>query len=252
MIIGSKLYRMAICEDSMEWAKQHLSDAPDGSVFLADKLTKAKGRGNRVWKIYDGQLSVTLLLKPRGINKFSVEDLPIRLSQLNMAISLGIFEALREYGIGIKWPNDFVVNNRKIGGVLFQVIWHEGVPSGLICGLSINVNNKFNPSDELFEFATSLSSVTKGDIELRPLYKNLLSAIDIWYKKWLAADFDEIYKSWRKAQVYLDKPICVHQKDGSMVSGRMTQVFPNGDMLLVDDKNCQKVISFYLVEQIEV
>lgn len=252
MIIGSKLYRMKVCDDSMAWAKQHLNDAPDGSVFLADKLTRAKGRSDRIWKTYDEQLCVTLLLKPRGLSKFSVEDLPIRLNQLNMAISLGIHEVLKSFGVGIKWPNDFVVNNKKVGGIIFQLIWHDLIPGGVVCGFSINVNNVIEHSDELFEFATSLSSMTGSKIEMRPLYKSLLLEIDKCYKKWLTGDFDEIYKFWRKAQTYLNKPIFVHQKDGTVVAGRMMQVLPNGDMFLIDEKNNQKMISFYMVEQVQV
>jgi BirA family biotin operon repressor/biotin-[acetyl-CoA-carboxylase] ligase len=242
---------MQICDDSMEWAKKHLNDAPDGSVFLADRLTSAHGRGDRVWKTYDGQLSVTLLLKPREMSEFSVEDLPIRLNQLNMAVSLGVREAM-PFAIGIKWPNDFVASNKKVGGIIFQLVWHEMVPTGVICGFSINVNNTFDLADELFEFATSLNVVTGKNIEMRAFYKSLLSSINTYYKKWKAGDFDDIYKSWRNAQAYLGKPICVHQKDGTVVSGRMMQVLPNGDMLLVDDKNRQKIISFYIVDQIQV
>ena len=252
MIIGSKLYRMATCHDSMEWAKEHLATAPDGSVFLADKLTRAKGRGKRVWTFYEGQLAITLLLKPRVLSGFSSEDLPIRINQLNMAISLGIYDLLKEYGVGIKWPNDFIFQHKKVAGILFHLVWENGLPVGLICGFAINVNNLFEESDELFEIATSLNKITGHKIEMRPFYKNLLLAIDTYYKKWLSGNFDEIYKLWRNAQIYMGKPISINQKDGLVCSGRMMQVLPNGDMLLIDNLGKQKIVSFYMVDQIAV
>jgi biotin-[acetyl-CoA-carboxylase] ligase BirA-like protein len=258
MIIGSKLYRTLHCADSMDWAKQNIATAPDGAVFLADKLTQAKGRGDRVWKVYDGQLNVTILLKPKKLHNFSREDLPIRINQLNMAISLGIYDAIKDFNVGIKWPNDFVIQNeanqtqanKKVGGVLFHLVWQDGLPIGIVCGFAINVNNIFDKTDELFDIATSLASVSDSKIEMRPLYKNLLLSIDKYYEKWLMGNFDEIYKLWRKAQIYLGKSIKIHQKDGVIITGNMVQVLPNGDMLLIDDSKKQKIVSFYMVEQV--
>ena len=297
MIIGSKLYRTLQCADSMAWAKQNMATAPDGAVFLADKLTQAKGRGDRVWKIYDGQLNVTILLKPKILHGLSSEDLPIRINQLNMAVSLGIYDAIchpeldsgskfcsvsekfKEGNgccVGIKWPNDFVIQNganptdvyKKAGGVLFQLVWEGGIPVGIVCGFAINVNNIFDKSDELFDIATSLAFVSGSNVEMRPLYKNLLISINNYYKKWLTGNFDEIYKLWRKAQLYLGKSIKIHQKDGVIITGTMMQVLPNGDMLLIessgqdrsgnsgtdksgtDKSGKQKIVSFYMVEQV--
>lgn len=288
MIIGSKLYRTLQCADSMAWAKEHMALAPDGAVFLADKLTHAKGRGDRIWKIYDGQLNVTILLKPKILHSFSSDDLPIRINQLNMAVSLGIYDAIchseassgskfcspsekfkecNGYCVGIKWPNDFVVQdlgavnnnglianesavNKKVGGVLFHLVWEGDIPVGIVCGFAINVNNIFDKSDELFDIATSLASISDSKVEMRPLYKNLLISINNYYKKWLAGNFDEIYKLWRKAQLFMGKSIKIHQKDGAIATGTMMQVLPNGDMLLIESSGKQKIVSFYMVEQI--
>lgn len=250
MIIGRKLYRMQSCADSMGWAKQYITTAPDGAVFLADKLTNAVGRSGRIWTFCEGQLAVTLLLKPTGLQSFSAEDLPIRINQLNMAVCTAIYDVLREFGVGIKWPNDFVVQHKKVGGILFHLVWENGVPVGIVCGFAINVNNVFDEADDLFEIATSLNKITGNKIEMRPLYKNLLASIDSCYKKWINGDFDQIYKLWRNAQAYLASPISIHQKDGSVCSGRMMQVLPNGDMFLLDDSGRQKIISFYMIEQV--
>ncbi len=282
MIIGSKLYRMFECADSMDWAKRNIETAPDGAVFLADKLAQAKGRGDRVWNVYDGQLNVTILLKPKNLQEISSDDLPIRINQLNMAVSLGIYDAIKDFGVEIKWPNDFVIQsevranlggatssdalnvdkvaNKKVGGVLFHLVWEGSVPVGIVCGFAINVNNIFDKSDELFDIATSLAFVAGRKIEMRPLYKNLLISINHYYKKWLAGNFDEIYKLWRKSQLFMGKSIKIHQKNGAIITGTMVQVLPNGDMLLIESSSTdlsvpdksgkQKIVSFYMVEQI--
>lgn len=284
MIIGSKLYRMFECADSMDWAKRNIETAPDGAVFLADKLTQAKGRGDRVWNVYDGQLNVTILLKPKNLQEISSDDLPIRINQLNMAVSLGIYDVIKDFGVGIKWPNDFVIQreamgnlvgatspeslssdkqvNKKVGGVLFHLVWEGSVPVGIVCGFAINVNNIFDKSDELFDIATSLTFVAGRKIEMRPLYKNLLISINNYYKKWLAGHFDEIYKLWRKSQLFMGKSIKIHQKNGEIIIGTMLQVLPNGDMLLIENSGVdksgagksgkQKIVSFYMIEQVSL
>lgn len=248
-MIGSKLYRTKSCADSIAWAYQHLTDAPHGSVFIADKLEGAHGRGDRTWLWQPGQLAVTIILKPRNFNLSSVEDLPIRLNQLNMSISLGIQSVLSEYGVGLKWPNDFVLNNKKVGGLLFKVVWENNFPAGIILGFGININNEFRPTDELFDIATSLKQELGNELEMRVIYKNLLHSMNEFYKKWQAGAFDEIYKLWRKAQLNLGKKLKINLTNDKTISGTMLQAMPNGDIILIDETGKQQIIAFYTVQE---
>lgn len=248
-MIGSKLFRTKSCADSMFWAGQHLQDAPDGSVFIADTLEKAKGRHGRTWICMPGQLIVTILLKPKNFNQTSIDDLPIRLNQLNMAISLGIYNVLNNYDVGIKWPNDFMLNNKKIGGLLFNVIWNNNSPVGIIYGFAININNVFDSSHELFDIATSLKQEHVKDFDMRDIYKKLLESMDKFYQMWQSGNFDQIYKLWRNAQINLGKQIKVHITNDKVLSGKMQQVMPNGDLILQEDNGKQQIIPFYLVQE---
>lgn len=248
-MIGGNLYRTKSCADSIAWAGQHLSDAPDGSVFLADSLQNAKGRSNKVWVWQPGQLAVTILLKPKNFNLNSVEDLPIRLNQLNMAISIGINKILSEYGVGLKWPNDFVLNKKKVGGLLFKVVWENNFPAGIIFGFGININNVFDKSDELFEIATSLKQELGKELDMRTIYKNLLNSMNEFYEKWQTGAFDEIYKLWRKAQINLGKKLKINLTGDKSIFGTMMQVMPNGDIILVDETGKQQIIPFYTMQE---
>lgn len=249
-MIGIKLYRTKSCADSMAWACQNLPEAPDGAIFIADCLERAKGRQGRVWIWQHGQLAVTVVLKPKIYNVGSVEDLPIRLNQLNMAITLGIFEVLSEFGVGIKWPNDFILGDKKIGGLLFNVVWENNFPAGIIYGFAININNVFQPTDELFTIATSLKQELNKDFDIRTIYKKLLDSMNKFYQMWLDGQFDSIYKLWRRAQLNLGKQISFHMSDGSVIVGKMLQVMPNGDVILIDTVGRQQIIPFYSVQEV--
>jgi BirA family transcriptional regulator, biotin operon repressor / biotin---[acetyl-CoA-carboxylase] ligase len=252
MTIGSKLYRTQTTDDSMAWAKEHIHTAPDGSVFLADQFTHAQGRQGRTWSIHPGQLLVTLLLKPAHLCAINKDDLAIRLNQLTMAMSLGILDALKPYGVGLKWPNDFMVHGKKVGGVLMHVVWIGEQPTGIVVGFAINVNTQFPATDPLAAIATSLFEATEQEVAMRPLYKDILTHLDAWYKQWKAGAFMHIYKTWKLAQLFIGKAIQIHNKDGSVVDGIAHQVMPNGDLILITSDKKQMVIPFYQVEEVHI
>lgn len=255
MIIGSKLYRIKECANSMSWAKEHIIDAPDGSVFLADKLLQASGRSGRSWQIYPGQLAITLLLKPKLLHEDSFDDIPVRLNQLNMALSVGVAQALEQYGVGIKWPNDFVVGAetslKKVGGILAHVVWQNNFPAGIIIGFGINVNSQISQNDSLYPIATSLAMVMGQDLDMRALYHDILARLDAVYALWVNKKFVEIYREWKSRQVCLGKNLTIHKKDGEVISGVMSQVLPNGDMLLSILGKIQ-IIPFSIVSDVRV
>lgn len=245
MVIGSKLYRTKQCADSMQWARENIETAPDGAVFLADELTQARGRQGRTWSIYPGQLSVTIVLKPPLLVTLHKDELQIRLNQLNMAISLGICGPLADYGVKLKWPNDFFINDKKCGGMLMQGMWSEGALQGIIVGFSLNVNNVFAPDDELAALATSIAQ-ERGEISIRDLYKAILVSLDGYYTLWNQTAWATLYQHWRALQTFMGKKVTVHRHDGSILEGVMQQVLPNGDMLMLAGGKLE-VLSFATV-----
>ncbi len=250
MTIGKKVYRTHTTSNSMAWAKEHLNTAPDGAIFLADVLTQAQGRQGRSWQLYPGQLIVTFILKPAALATLPHEDLHIRLNQLNMAITLGILEPLKPFETHLKWPNDFIINNKKIGGMLTQLVWNGNLPQGIIIGFGLNVNNEFGQTDSLFQTATSIKMITNVEHDRRTLYKSILISLNAWYQAWQHQQFMDIYRQWKEEQTCLGKPISIHHKDGSLIKGIAQQVLPNGDLLIIDAHKKQKTISFYQVEEV--
>ncbi|MCB9493174.1 MAG: biotin--[acetyl-CoA-carboxylase] ligase [Epsilonproteobacteria bacterium] len=246
-----KMRRLKTCDNTMAWARQNFDQLEHATVIVVDKLEHAQGRQGRSWQIMPGQLLVTFILKPE-LGMCDEHDLSIRLNQLDIACSLGILEPLLEYGVGIKWPNDFVLNDKKIGGMLAHALWQGQQLQGLIFGFALNANTRFEPTDELSSIATSIAQEQGSDVDMRVLFKNLLTSIGSWYQVWLDGAYDQLYKQWRQHQVYLGKKISVHRKDGSVVQGTMTQVLPNGDMMLLENTGSLCTLSLYVVESIQL
>lgn len=251
MNIGKKIYREHTVKNSMEWAKQHIQDAPDGAVFLADVLLSAQGRQGRTWQVSTGQLLVTFVLKPPQLATIPLDDFTIRLNQLTMALSLGILAPLKDYGVCLKWPNDFMVQGKKMGGMLVHTVWSSEHPFGLIVGFGLNINNEFAENDDLHSIATSLKTVTNSTIQLRPLYKHIIAELNFWYDLWQKNEFTLIYKSWKEALLpFLNNQVTIHQKDGSLLTGKAFQVLPNGDLLLLNAAQKSVTVSYHQVETI--
>ncbi len=255
VIIGSKRYAKKTCPDSFLWAKENLETAPDGAIFEVEKLLHARGRHKRIWSIRQGQITLTILLKPEIITHIQKILLPIRLNQLNMALSLGILEELKSYGVRLKWPNDFVIHDetssKKLGGMLIEVIWQNNQPAGIILGFALNVNNTFEPNDELYPIATSLITHIKETIDITKLQEKIVQKLDHWYKQWLSKDFERIFHAWKLEQACLGEKISVHDTTGNIITGIAKDILENGDLVLETENKETKTISFYQVEEIK-
>jgi BirA family biotin operon repressor/biotin-[acetyl-CoA-carboxylase] ligase len=238
MIIGNKIYKKERCYNSLQWAKDEIESAPDGSVFIANIHEYTRGRQNRKWHTYPGQLLVTILLKPKErIN-----------NQLNMALSLGILKTLKQYNVTLKWPNDFIFKGKKLGGMITKVIWSDNNPLGIIVGFALNVNTTFDQSDKLFEIATSLKTMLGKEIDQEQLFIQLLTSIDEYYKLWLHKKFEQIFTEYRKNQGYLNKKITIHKNSGSLVSGLFLDILENGNIILKHKNGYLEEIDFTIVE----
>ncbi len=256
MKIGNKIFYQKKVYNSIAWAKENIRTAPDGAVFFADVHKYTRGRQGRIWQYDKDQLLTTILLKPTILNQMKKSDLELRVNQLNMAMCLGVLEPLKDFGISIKWPNDFVYNGKngfkkKVGGILFELVWQGNNLLGVVFGFALNVNNVISKDSDIYDIAISLKSILGASIDKRVLFQNLLKSLNRYYEKWLDAEFSEIFYRWKNEQIYLSQNIKIHKKDKSLIKGKLVSFVKNGDLVL-ESKSVKKTISFYMIEKIEL
>lgn len=209
-MLGHLVRKKSFCGvSSMDWARSEMVSVPDGTVFLADEYGVARGSNGRVWQIFTGQICATFVLKPKIQKK---DDKDFLLRHLNMALSVGIAKILSEYGVGIKYPNDFIffppskmvphAGFLKVGGMLMEIFWSgqdkQEIAPNIVFGFSINVNNIFSKNDNLYKVATSLRGICNKKIDKNFLQKRLFLSIDEWYSIWKCRDFEKISEIWNK------------------------------------------------------
>jgi BirA family biotin operon repressor/biotin-[acetyl-CoA-carboxylase] ligase len=123
-------------DSTNNYAKTLAADGhPEGTVVIAESQSSGRGRRGRQWYSDSGQgIFLSLILRP---------PLPVNeLSRINMAIALAIVDALQEVGIksGIKWPNDILIKDRKIAGILTEAITDMDGIEFIVSGIGLNVN----------------------------------------------------------------------------------------------------------------
>lgn len=147
--------------------------APHGSVFLADAQRAGRGRGDHQWQSAVGEgLYVSVLLRPA---------LPAaRLPLLPLAAGLAAAEAVRSVAgltVDLRWPNDLLLGERKVGGILVEARTEGGAVAFAVVGIGINVHQrKFDPG--LDTPATSLNLEAAQRISRGPLLVALLQSLE--------------------------------------------------------------------------
>lgn len=143
--VPGKVYYKEITESTNLDAKQ-TENAPDKSIFLADMQTNGRGRLGREWSSPKGcGIWMSILLKPEN----EIADV----SQLTLIAGLAVSRVIN--GTVIKWPNDVLMSNKKVAGILTEATLENGKIKHIIVGIGINVNNNNFP-EELSDKATSI------------------------------------------------------------------------------------------------
>lgn len=215
------------------------ADGIHGSLFVADAQTAGKGRRGRSWGSEKGiSIYMTYLLKP---------DIDIScVSRLTLVAALAVAKALQEIdGIEpqIKWPNDVVVNGKKICGILTEMS-SEGMDiSYVVVGIGLNVNNKEFP-EELSEKATSLWIETGIEHNRSGIIASITNYFEYYYQQFIAAqNLEPMLADYNALLVNRDKRVVVLDKD-SRQEYTAIALDKNGGLLVRDDDgNVQSIIS---------
>lgn len=170
--------------DELESTNTHLKKMPaedvrQGMLCLTDNQTKGRGQYERKWESEQGKnLTFSLAFLPSTAERFHV---------LTLASALALVEHLNDIMQApcacIKWPNDVMLNDKKMAGFLAETVFSGNSFDRLVIGIGINVNQqKF--SEELENTATSIARETGNPVDRVTFLTDLLSRIEHKYNIW--------------------------------------------------------------------
>lgn len=200
--------------------------APDRSVVIADSQAAGRGRRGRAWHDEPGaSLLVSIILRPR------LE--PARLPTLSLTAAIALAEAL-EGATGLaprlKWPNDVLVNGRKIAGILLESRLGATSPPVVALGIGVNLTQRAFPP-ELAERATSVRLAGGRDVDRDTLLSALLARLDHWRERLETDGFAPVRACWCGLADTLGRTVSVDGVDGVAVD------LDEDGALLVEDQH---------------
>ncbi|MDW8331000.1 MAG: biotin--[acetyl-CoA-carboxylase] ligase [Cyclobacteriaceae bacterium] len=237
-----KLIYMPECHSTNVIAEQMVkqNSLPEGSVVLAGYQSAGKGQRGNVWLAGAGlNLTFSLFVKPVWLK--ASEQM-----YLTKAFSLGVTDWLQRLtgmSVLIKWPNDILVNNKKICGMLIENQLKNNYIAATIAGIGVNINQREFP----FVQATSLAAETDTVYDLAECFFNLMLHIDARYTLLQNKQFSKLQDD------YLNNLLGLGDE---LIFGEGEQQFP-GTVLGVDDLGRLEVrtpwgIRFYETKEIPI
>ncbi len=221
--IGRRLFYYPSLSSTMEAAKEAAKKGvEEGAVVIAGEQVAGKGRLGRTWLSPKGSLAISIVLRPH------LKHLP----QLIMIASLAVVYAIKKVSglqAQIKWPNDVLINGRKVCGILIENELVGTEVNFAIIGIGVNVNFAPSAFTEVSATATSLSYELGREVPHLGFVLVLLSEVERLYVEAQAGV--PIYKDWRNHMETLGKWIQVKAGD-TIEEGKAEATAEDGSLLL--------------------
>ena len=211
----------------------------DPVARIAHKQTAGKGRAGRSW-LANPEDSLCFSLA------FPFKRTPAELSGLSLLVGLavisGIAEAcdlneskLHELGLRLKWPNDLLLNNAKLAGILIEGGQAKaGDSTWMIIGVGINLRNaeKIGASLDNGLKASSLSQLTDSMPDVEYLWLKLIASLEQHLAEFDLHGFKPCMESWMKWDAYRDQAVCISGAGKDAIYGITKGVDESGALLL--------------------
>lgn len=202
-VIGAKIVHRETVGSTNELAKELAQKgAPEGTVVVAEEQTGGKGRMGRVWYSPAGKgLWFSVILRP-CIS-------PADASKMALVCAVAVARAIREntgLPAGIKWPNDILLDGRKVAGILTEMNAEIDRVNYLVAGIGINVSqNSSEMPPGLAEIATSLAEQKGSPVVRAELLAAVINYLDLYYRDFVAGNFTTILSAWKDMSVTLNR-----------------------------------------------
>lgn len=199
---------------------------PNGTTVVAETQSAGKGRLGRLWNSPTGTgLWFSFLLRP--------QISPNQIAGITLAVGLGVCKAIRNYtniNALIKWPNDIIIGNKKLCGILTEMTTKSNEIENVIVGVGINVNTLKFP-DEINHKATSLFLETGKQVNRSDLFKNILLEIENYVEYYLDNPQSNIIEDYKKLCATLGKNVTV-TRGNKILIGTAISISNDGDLII--------------------
>ena len=227
-IIGKKVIVLDMVTSTMDEAfRLGMDGCPEGTVVCAEAQSKGRGRLGRVWTSPKGKgLYFSFVLRPH---------LPLnQLAQLTLMSAVALAEAIEDISDlkpSIKWPNDILLEGRKLAGILTELRAESDQVKFVVVGIGLNVNTS---AHQLVPGASSLKVAAGQHFNRVEVFQAIVRSIEKWYVKFLNHEFDQVMEEWKKRSATLNKRVRITDPAG-VIEGEAIDLDEDGALLIRKD-----------------
>ena len=230
--IGANIVFLPKIDSTNNLAKEYAkSNAPEGLVIVADSQTGGRGRMGKSW--YSPPKTgvyLSILLKP-----------PLKTDQLSiitLVAGVSAIETINEFShqsANLKWPNDILINGKKVCGLLCEMIPNKENPCFLVIGIGINANQVAGQfPEDLNKTATSLRIINGSPTNRLDVIQSLLKNIDREYHGFLTDGGNSVIKKWGFHSNLFGKRVSI-QHGSTITTGTAMRIDSLGRLVLLLD-----------------
>ena len=218
ILIGKQIHFFESVPSTMLVARETAErNMEEGIVIIAEEQTAGRGRAGRAWLSPEGNLAVSIILKPE------LDTLP----QLIMIASLAVYQTIYlTTGIksSIKWPNDILINDKKVSGILIENTVIKNMVNYSIIGIGINTILRPERHPDIAQIATSLSRELGKEVSKNEVCLELLTQLEKFYLE--VKSGISLFNEWKGHICTIDKYIQV-QFGKTVIRGKAEAVTEN-------------------------
>jgi len=211
----------------------------EGAVVVAETQTKGRGRLERKWISPEGGLWLSIVFRPKTTPKYA----PMLTLLSSVAVAKTISKEFR-LRTEIKWPNDVLVNMKKISGILTESRTTGEIVDFIVVGIGVNANFDIDALPAHLKYSsTTLKEELGREIEREILLRRLLELTESYYKFFQEGQFGHILGDWRGLACFLGSRVEV-EGDREKIEGQAVDIDADGALVLtLRDGTTRRVLS---------
>jgi BirA family biotin operon repressor/biotin-[acetyl-CoA-carboxylase] ligase len=213
--------------------------APEGAAVIADTQTAGRGRLGRTWASARGvNLYMSVLLRPNVP--------PAAAPQLSLVAGLAVARSLEGEGLDprIKWPNDVLLDGRKVCGILTELEAEADRVAFVVVGIGVNLNSRLDHfPPELHDKATSVLLATGRMVSRAAFTARLLAELERCYGRYIEAGFGVLADDWNARSALTGRTVTVAGAAREAVTGRCTGIDADGALLVAGGAGVHRVLA---------
>lgn len=216
------------------------SGAPHKSLVTAEWQSQGRGRRGRTWLAgLGGGLMFSLLWR---FNRGSSA-----MSGLSLVVGLGLAQVLHEWGLRqarVKWPNDILINEAKLAGVLIELVGDMLGPCAAVIGVGMNVLGGESISERVAQPVTDLHAHLAPDrLDRNGLLRALVERLNGLLEDFDRAGFAPFRAQWEALHAHQNQTVQIHHGHAQCIDGRALGVDETGALLLDTGHGLQRIHS---------